>query len=339
MQDFQKQFVLAMLGYAASRDADVQQLCRLSGIDYKALTGKSKAVITPQQMENLWKTAGHLTNDPLFGLHFGESMQLAALGIVGQIVQTSNTVGDALNQAGGLVALITDMFRMHIEQRKSSFIIHLSADESKKDTFPFTFRHMAEYLLVFIVHELDGLLLRKIQPVSVRLPYTVTEPYEYSRVFRCPVHKKTGTFSIELNNEYRQLSIISANYELQNQLLQKVSSLVNNTPADGSLQSRIFNYLITNSYLYTMSLEAVAANFNISPRTLQRKLKQEGVSFLQIVDEVRHKLSLHYLSSGNYQVKDVSAMLGYNEHTAFARAFKRWTGLTPAEYQRKTRNA
>jgi AraC-like DNA-binding protein len=332
MQDYQKQFIRALLAYGAQREVDPEQVCKHSGLDYKSLNRDTKAAITAQQVEQLWKNLSHLSNDSLLGLHFGESMQLAALGVVGQIIQTSNTVGEALTNAGALIGLITDLFSLQLEHDRKSFIIRLIADQKKKENFPFTYRHMADYLMVFIVHELDGLLLQRIQPWSVQFPYPVSEQYEYARVFRCPVQQKKAGFSIELSNTYLSQSIISANYELQNQLLQRVNLLLKDAKEEGSLQTRIFNYLLTNSYLYAMSLEAVASNFNVSPRTLQRKLKEEGVSFLQIVDEVRQKLAIQYLASGNYLIKDVAYILGYNEQSAFIRAFKRWTGKTPVAY-------
>ena len=337
MENFQRQFVLALLAYAAKRNIDLRSVCQISGINDQALTRDVR--ITAQQMEGLWRNLSHLSHDSLFGLHFGESMQLAALGVVGQIVQTSNNVSEALTNAGALIGLITDQFSMHLEHGKKSFVIHLLNDPKKAEAFPFTFRHMADYLMAFIVHELDGLLLKKIQPLSVGFPYPIKESYEYARVFRCPVHQNQQDFCIELSNRYLSQSIISANYTLQNHLLQKVNGLLKTGNKDGSLQSRIFNYLLTNSYLYAMSLEAVAANFNISPRTLQRKLKEEGVSFLQIVDDVRKKLAIQYLASGNYPVKDVAYILGYNEQSAFIRAFKRWTGCTPLEYVKKQQTA
>lgn len=338
MQDFRKQFIMALLAYATGRDIDAQHVCQLSGLDYKSLTRNTTAAINNHQVENLWKNLSHLSNDPLFGLHFGESMQLAALGAVGQILQTSSNVGEALSNAGALVALITDQFKLQIEHESKAVTIHLIADHEKAETFPFTYRHMAEYLMVFIVHELDGLLLKRIQPLSVHLPYRVQEQHEYNRIFRCQVQKQSHSFAIRISNEYLAQTLISANYALQNYLLQKINLLLKDDKKENTLHTKIFNFLLTNSYLYSMSLEAVAANFNVSARTLQRKLKEEGVSFLQIVDDVRQKLAINYLSSGNYKVKDVAYILGYNEPGAFVRAFKRWTDKTPAEYLGRSKN-
>ncbi len=91
---------------------------------------------------------------------------------------------------------------------------------------------------------------------------------------------------------------------------------------------------MTNSYLGILSLDDIASNFNISTRTLQRKLKEEGINFQQLADEARKTLTINYLKAGSYPVKEISYMLGYNELSAFTRTFKRWTGNTPAIYQK-----
>jgi AraC-like DNA-binding protein len=99
-----------------------------------------------------------------------------------------------------------------------------------------------------------------------------------------------------------------------------------------ALKERIRSFLLANAYLGIPSLEQLAANFNTSPRSLQRKLQEEGVTYQEVADSIRKSLALHYLSSGS-PVKEISYILGYNELSAFSRAFKRWTGRTPVTYQ------
>lgn len=332
MENFQRRFILALLGYAAHRGLEAQKLCELSGIDLKEFQFNIAIRYNGAIVNSLWKNAAHLTNDPLFGLHFGESMQLAALGIIGQIVQTSNTVEDALMNAGAMTPLITDIFDMKLDRGKTHFTINFLYDQSKAAAWPFAFRSMADYLTVIVVHEMDGLLLQKIVPVSVHLPYQLSNQHEYERILRCPVRKSKDIISIELHNKYLTEPVLTANYAIQQQLLQQISISLKGTEKDSSLHTRIYNYLLTNSYLQLVSQESVAANFNISTRSLQRKLKEEGISYLEIVEEVRKTLAINYLRSKQYQVKEVAHILGYNEMSAFIRAFKRWTGKTPLEY-------
>ena len=332
MENYQQKFLLSLLAYAVQRGIPAKKLCEQSGIDLAALQ-KQQQLPGPELINSLWKHSAYLTGDQLFGLHFGESMQLAALGVVGQIIQTSNTVGEALSFAGSLTPLITDMFDMKVQPARQQVTIHLLYDKEKAARFPYTFRQMAGYLVSFTVQELDGLMLERIEPITVRLPYSPTDLREYERVLRCPVRRSNGDISLELKKSWLDKPVLTGNYELQQHLLQKVEYLRGGIGNGSLFRHRIQSYLLTNSYMYTLSQEAVASNFNISTRSLQRKLKEEGVTYLEIVDEVRKTLALNYLKSKTCQVKDIAWMLGYNEKSAFIRAFKRWTDQTPSAWQ------
>ncbi|NLR78559.1 AraC family transcriptional regulator [Chitinophaga eiseniae] len=328
-----KQLVLSMIAYAVQRDADVVQLCKLSGIDITALKKPHAGPVSAQQLQDLWLNASRLTNDPLFGLHFGESLKPAALGIVGQIIQSSATVGEAITHAAALTHLVTDLVRMEIGRSNKAFTVRLLPAQDYGATPPYAFRQLIDLLMVMVIHELDGLLLEKITPEAVRLAYTVPDPAEYERVFRCKPIKRNGEYALVFDIKYWEEPLLTANYELQELLLKKVTSMPQPISDSQNLQTRIYNYLIANSYLGVSSLDDIAANFNVSPRSLQRKLKEEGVKYQDIADAVRRSLAVYYISSGNYPLKDISWMLGYNELSAFTRAFKRWTGSTPVNYQ------
>jgi AraC-like DNA-binding protein len=334
MEDFQKKFILALLAYGVKRDVDIAQLCKASGIDYKQLNSNKSVPAPASNINMLWQESALRSGDHLFGLHFGESMQLAALGIIGQLVQTSATIGEALTNAGALTHLITDMFQIRIAHSKKTFTIHLIPDQEKKMAYPYTYRHMADYLMVFIIHEMDGLVLEKIEPSSVTFPYHIAEPYEYSRVFRCARIRKGADLSMEFPSRYLDMPILSANYALQKLLLEKMAALIQDTNESNTWHSKIYTYLLTNSYLSAFSQEMVAANFNMTTRNLQRKLKDEGITYLEIIESVRRTLAINYLSNSAYNIKDIAYMLGYNEASAFLRAFKRWTGKTPSIFKK-----
>ena len=77
------------------------------------------------------------------------------------------------------------------------------------------------------------------------------------------------------------------------------------------------------------TVDAVAGKLGLSRYTLFRRLKAEGVTFQQVLDELRHRTALHYLSEEKVSVKRTARLVGFSDPTAFSRAFKRWTGRTP----------
>lgn len=337
MENYRNSFVQSILAYAVQRDINALQLCESAGIDYKSL--QKDIPVNDTQLNSLWKNAAHLTADPLFGYHFGESAQLAALGIIGHIIQASNTVGDALAKGSAFVELITDMFTVTTKHDDSSFTLELCADRKKVQEYPYTYRHMGGYLMMFVIHEMNGLLLEKIKPLKVQLPELPESTKEYERMFRCSTIEKGNHYLLSFSSSILEIPVLSANYSLQQMLLQKLSIVLPQKGTSALWQNKIYHHLLANSYLHTLSLEDVAANFNTSARSLQRKLKDEGITYLEIVDSVKKNLAINYLENGNHQIKDIAYTLGYNGQSAFNKAFKRWTGESPSAYTTNKKNS
>jgi AraC-like DNA-binding protein len=336
MEEYKRQFVLNLLAYAVQRDVSPAKLCRLASVDFAALKKGTIGPITSKQVNDLWLNAMHVTKDPAFGLHFGESLQLSALGVVGQLILSSKTVGEALTQAAQMIYLVTDVLSMRVTRKgKSISIRFFEAKGSGVDQN--AVQQLMEFFIVFTIHELDGLVLEKIVPLKGKFPLNKeVDIREYERVLRCKPQRKTDECVLEFDGRYWDEPILTANYELQCQLLEKVSRRTSFSAKEILLSERVLTYLTSNAYLGIASLEDMAANFNSSPRTLQRRLQEEGVSFQQLADSVRKSTALHFLQSGKYPVKEVSHILGYNELSAFTRAFKRWTGKTPGDFQKAT---
>jgi len=333
MEDQVKKMVLSMLAYAVQRDLSPEVLCRLSNVTVTELK-EGKVPLSAKQLNDVWLNAVHLTKDECFGLHFGESLQLSALGIVGEIIKTSATVGAALTIAASLTPLITNAFCLVLVEEENTFTVRFVPQLEGWEKSPPLLQTL-DFLMVFVIHELDGLLLKKVKPISVQYTTNPNHQNEYERVMRCRPDFNQVENAITFDLAYWNEPILSANFELQRMLVEKIKPFAGMISGAMTLQTRIYNYLMSNAYLGIISQEQIASNFNISTRTLQRKLKEEGVSFQELADDARKVLAINYLKSGSYPLKQISHMLGYNEVSAFSRTFKRWTGTTPAVYQQK----
>lgn len=323
------QFLLSLLAYTAQRGLTDQQIGELLNISVSDVVKSETPVMSMDELMRTWIRISQLTNDPLFGLHFGEAMQLSALGAVGEIIKFSHTVGEAVSHAAQMIPLVTNLFTMEVKKGKDSFTIKYKATDHGLQNETYS-KQMMDFLATFTIHEMDGLLLKKVKPVSIYYPQRLTDSTEHERLLRGKVQYGKN-LQIEFSNSYWNEPVITANYELQTLLLKKVTE--RSTQPAVSFKSKILDYLMANSYLGIQTLEKVSSNFNTTPRSIQRRLSEERTTFQSLSDTVKKTLAIHYMNSSSYQLKEISTMLGYNELSAFSRAFKRWTGKAPASYQ------
>jgi AraC-like DNA-binding protein len=80
----------------------------------------------------------------------------------------------------------------------------------------------------------------------------------------------------------------------------------------------------------------MAKTLHMSPRTLQRKLADAETTYLKLVDDTRRDLALRFVEDPHRSITDITFTLGFSQQSAFARAFKRWTGRSPTEYRAKS---
>lgn len=83
----------------------------------------------------------------------------------------------------------------------------------------------------------------------------------------------------------------------------------------------------------------VAGELNISPRTLQRRLADEGLQFGHLLDRVRHEAAKEYLSGSTLELNEIAMLLGYQEASSFHQAFHRWEGQPPGQWRDAYREA
>ncbi len=324
------QFAGALLSYCEQRNISAIQLCSRAGISLDSILGNDAGDLSHSDLRSLWREAVKLSGDPLFGLHFGESLQLAALGIVGEVIKSSPSIGAALDAACSLTPQITDAVSATVANTTEKFSVIISATH---ETISDVSRHVADFIMVFCVHELDGLVLRKVTPLNVKIPGPHFNSGEYERVLRCKPEFGSNHYQITFDSVLYHVPVLTANYEAQQSLLNRaMAAKATKMSSNAEFCSKVRDYLSGNAYLGIPTLQEVAANFHMTARSLQRRLRSESTSYQQIADSIRKELAVDYMKTGKYPVKEISAILGYNEVSAFTRAFKRWTGQTPVTY-------
>jgi AraC-like DNA-binding protein len=112
-----------------------------------------------------------------------------------------------------------------------------------------------------------------------------------------------------------------------------LNSRLSELDAQASLRERVRAVLLESLPAGISSIESVAQQLAMSKRSLQRQLANESVGFQEVLSEVRQALAQHYLSRTGISAAEISWLLGFQESNSFIRAFRSWTGTTPAAYR------
>ena len=82
------------------------------------------------------------------------------------------------------------------------------------------------------------------------------------------------------------------------------------------------------------TIDHIAANLNMSVRTLQRRLSEEGASYKSVIDDLRKHFAIQYLKRDDLSIKEIAYLLDYTEPSSFIRSFKRWHEMSPTAYRK-----
>lgn len=258
---------------------------------------------------------------------------MAALGIVGQMIQVCSTVKEAIEKCCHHFNLISNVIQLTLQPSSNSIILEFKVNSQAKELFPLATQHVVLSSLIFAYYELYYLTLKKITPIKVSIDFKHFEKGPFNQIFNTSVELNSDKNLIEFESGILEKKIVFEDFELL-QILEAVACkrLQTLELKENSLSSTIV--LLIHQLLNPAipSFNIVAKNLNMSPRNLQRKLQKEGTSYLQIVEGVKKKLAVDYLKK-NLSIKEISYLMGYSESGAFVSAFKKWYGNTPGRFK------
>jgi len=283
---------------------------------------------------SLWEAAVEQTQDTAFGLHAGENLTPAQLNILGHIILSSHTALDGFIKAQRYYRLISEGGEIKLDLNKENVqIIYLPHPQTK----PFI-RHQIESVTSSIYTIMKWILGQHVRPTAVHFKHEKpVDTSEHERIFQCPIYFSQDINAIEgpTNMLSQVLNHDDTLTKLHEQMAEKMlNALDQNTWADKVIQLLEGQMGHQQHDDQELSKEKVASQLNVTSKTLQRRLSNEGTQFSQLLNETRERMAMHYLEQHNLSMDDITGLLGFAEPSAFFRAFKRWTGKTPRDFQR-----
>ena len=199
----------------------------------------------------------------------------------------------------------------------------------------------AEFCPVSVLRNIHGLACWFIDS---RIPlqesfFSFTRPAHhdaYAVLFPGPVQFGAACSGLRFDARYLQLPLQRDEAALRQMLQRALPLTVLQYRRDRLLVQRV-RTLLTADPAAGHSAEALALRLHLSPRTLHRQLKDEGASLQGLKDEVRRERAMDLLHRTERPIKQVAYEAGFGNDKSFIRAFRHWTGLSPAEFRRQSR--
>jgi AraC-like DNA-binding protein len=318
----------AWLGALAGVVPPEVDLVKTTGLDPDSLGNAD--LFVPQSVE--LRLVGHALRHcgPEIGLLAAQRTPKGAFGLLEYLVRTSPTLAvglDHLARFGGLLGSPPGIVR----SAGSAATLELNRRARATGTIGAC---IAEFALGALAWLGRGATEQAWQPEVVHFEHRpLGGKARYQSLFRCPVEFSADTSGLTLASRDLGLPMREADRRLH-RVLREAAAAVPGMHKGARFSDRV-ELAVADAIRSAVRLDLsdIAEQLEMSPRTLQYRLRRDGVSYRAVVDHAREKVARRLLATTQLNVPEIAHVLGYSEPAPFHRAFRRWTGLTPAQFR------
>lgn len=321
--------ILGLLAYAEALGLATLPALEAAGLSRASLEGPEARV--PEAANNrVWEVLACASKDPDFGLHFAERMTVDAFDVVGHLLARSRTFGQGLDRVVAYSRILHDAGRVEVEPRGANVVVFPGCRGLTHD-FP---RQIAEFAAASVV-VLGRQTTGKTIPVSaVRFRHPApARVSEHLRIFGVAPSFDARETEVEIAGSVLALPIRDAQAALVTYLDAYARDVLGKLPEEADLVTQVERAITTSMSRGLPDMDVVATQLAMSARTLQRRLAEVETTFQELLDSVRRRYAERYLADDRLAIAEVAFLVGFSEPSNFHRAFRRWTGTTPAAYR------
>jgi AraC-like DNA-binding protein len=320
-----------VLSVSASRGIEVASLIRDAGVDERLLAEPGTRLPLDSVIK-LWENARRRTRDENFPLHVAEFMPFGAYKTYDLLLATAPTIGEALVKAAKFNGFVNDAFRPTLHHKRGQVYIEYTNCVDPQCNPP-------EYIeFIFACFLLRFRLTTGVDLRPVEMHFRHSPPHdvsEHHRIFQAPVLFRQSATRAFLDPSILRIPQLFADAPTSALLEHHIRSTLNRSGVFDELTVGLRRSLGGLLSSQGVTLAAAAREQRMSRRGLQRKLAARGTSFRELYRALRYELALTLVSRPDVTLNEVADSLGFSELSAFSRAFKKWTGMSPQAYRRK----
>jgi AraC-like DNA-binding protein len=272
--------------------------------------------------------AAQALQDPLLGLHLGQTIQPSHLGALGYALLACDNLGAALMRIQRYHRLMHDINPITYHHTSTHVELRWGMAMGRPGAL---FDETGVTAIVQFAQELCGRPLPIDELDFVNPPPKDSAPYD--AFFRCKVRFGQTLTRLSLRLDCLQWPLRQHDPHLLKLMDEQVQASLDALPSSGDLVEqtrRALRYLAPQG---VPELDRVASELRLSPRVLYRRLAAQGHQFRDLREQTLEHTAKSHLQEGRLPMSDIALLLGYSEQSAFTRAFKRWTGQSPLQWR------
>lgn len=312
---------------AKQRGIDVALALRKADIDPQLLEA-SKARVSASSFARLWVELADLLDDEFFGID-SHPMRRGSFKLMCHALLDCNTLGQALQRMLSFLRLVLDDIHGEIQTKEDHAFIILHDYGNQRRLFAYgTWFILVHGSACWLVNQRIPLLA-----LSFRAKKPADES-DYRMRFCEDIQYDAPITQVNFDKKFLDMKIAQTPASLCAFLKESPASLLVKYRNDDSISAQIRRRLRGLSPEKWPEKDELALVLCMSNSTLQRRLQAEGTHYQSLKDDLRRDMAIDLLSRGDMTVTEVATETGFQETSAFHRAFKKWTGVNPGAYRR-----
>ncbi len=321
---------------ANERGVPIGEVLAGTSIEPADLDKPDTMVSAADEIEAVRRLLARLPGVAGLGIDVGSRSTLTHLGLFGFAVMSCGTLRELFSIAMRYFALTTMQINLTLFETADACLIELDAGHLPADVRGF-----------FIERDIAGIIATTIGfvlPVAEKYADDVSAELAVDEELLRPLLELVPVHDVRFGRAHNRLHIPRAMFDeplpqadphTLEMCMAQCDVLMQNSQGRRGITALVRSKLFRDSGLFP-TLPDVAGELDIHPRTLRRRLAEGGTSFRALLNEARSTVAVNLLRDVGLTVEEVSTRLGYTEVSTFSHAFKRWHGVAPSAYSRRS---
>jgi AraC-like DNA-binding protein len=267
------------------------------------------------------------------GLEIGALIQPRHVGMLGYLILTCRTLGEAMLAYQRYESLFYGQNIVEIVQHGGLIVARWRGEDSTGE--------LADSIAVAaLISFLRRQVAEPLPPEQVSfafVPPSAETQDKFTAFFDCPVQFEQPYTCVAFPARVMGIALPHSDPSMRSLLDRQAQAMLLALPDSGSFDRALQQAMVRLMPEAKATLAHLAEELHISVRTLQRRLAERHLTWRELLDRTREQLARHYLSDESLTLAEIALLLGFSEHSAFSRAYRQWTGTTPEKTRKLTK--